>query len=61
MAKIVVATATRLAILAYVVCAGAVPAYGASGPVVSIASGRIEGTVELDVERFLGIRSEAHV
>ena len=55
MAKIVVATAIRLAILAYVVCAGAVPAQGASGPVVSIASGRIEGTVELDVERFLGV------
>jgi hypothetical protein len=31
------------------------PTYGASGPVVSTASGRIEGTVELDVERFLGI------
>ena len=45
----------RFAILAYAVCAGAAPAYSASGPVVSIESGRIEGTVELDVERFLGI------
>ena len=47
--------ALQRAVFAYAVCACAVPAYGATGPVVSIASGRIEGTVELDVERFLGI------
>lgn len=47
--------ALQLTVFAYAVCACAIPAYGASGPVVSIASGRIEGTVELDVERFLGI------
>jgi para-nitrobenzyl esterase len=45
----------RFAVFAYAVFAGAAATYGASGPVVSIASGRIEGTVELDVERFLGI------
>ena len=47
--------ALRWVILAYVVGTGTVPAYAASGPVVSIANGRIEGIVELDVERFLGI------
>ena len=47
--------AFQFAILAYVACAGALPAHGASGPVVGIASGRIEGIEELDVERFLGI------
>jgi len=48
-------TVFRFAVFAHVVFAGAAPTYGASGPVVSTASGRIEGTVELDVERFLGI------
>ena len=47
--------ALQLAVFACTVCTCAIPAYGATGPVVSIASGRIEGTVELDVERFLGI------
>ena len=47
--------AFQLAILAYAACTGAVPAHGAGGPVVEIASGRIEGIVEWDVERFLGI------
>ena len=47
--------AFRFAVLACAVCTGAVPAHGASSPVVEIDSGRIEGTVELEVERFLGI------
>jgi para-nitrobenzyl esterase len=47
--------ALQFAVFAYAVCACAVPVQGASGPVVSIVSGRIEGTVESDVERFLGI------
>ena len=47
--------ALRFAAFVCALFAGAVPAYGAIGPVVSIATGRIEGTVELDVERFLGI------
>ena len=47
--------ACRVAVFACAACACGIPAYGASGPVVSTASGRVEGTVELDVERFLGI------